>query len=149
MLALPTPPVPTPIERLLAKVQKDPETGCWDWTAANDGRHGYGMFWLEGRQVRAHRASYILHRSDIPAEMTLDHLCRNTACVNPAHLEVVTQAENIRRGDGPGAWRRKQLEKTHCPQGHPYSDENTYHHPNGSRQCRACGRARDRRRRAA
>jgi hypothetical protein len=66
--------------------------------------------------------------------MHLDHLCRVRACVNPDHLEPVTQAENIRRGHGYAAWQRA---KTHCPQGHPYAGDNLLI-DQGRRRCRIC-----------
>lgn len=75
----------------------------------------------------------------IPDGFTLDHLCRNTSCANPAHLEPVTHEENVKRGrSGEG-----QALRTHCPQGHEYTDDNTYQH-GGRRFCRACHRERNR-----
>jgi hypothetical protein len=78
-----------------------------------------------------HRAAYILFRGPIPAKMQIDHKCRNTLCVNPTHLEVVTHAENA---------RRKGAAVTQCPQGHPYTVQNTYISKNGARHCKICTR---------
>ena len=75
--------------------------GCWGWTAAKDPKTGYGNFSDKPtgrRMVNAHRMSWELYRGPIPAGLTIDHLCRNTSCVNPDHLEPVTQRENSRRG---------------------------------------------------
>lgn len=73
--------------------------GCWIWTAKINER-GYGVFWLAGKNRKAHRVSYELHVQRIPEGMQIDHLCRQPACVNPHHLEVVTQKENNRRKPG-------------------------------------------------
>lgn len=74
--------------------------GCWAWVSAKD-RDGYGLFWLDNarRAVRAHRLLYELLVGPIPPELQIDHLCRNTGCVRPDHLEPVTAAENSRRRD--------------------------------------------------
>lgn len=70
--------------------------GCWGWTGVHNAR-GYGHIGRNGTTVKAHRAAYELYVGPIPAGLQLDHLCRNKGCVNPAHLEPVTGAENCRR----------------------------------------------------
>lgn len=113
--------------------------GCWLWTAGTDGK-GYGKFHLDGRARRAHRVSYEWTIGPIPPGLTLDHLCRNRACVRPSHLEPVGQAENTRRS--PMAPTTVNAGKTRCPKGHPYDEINTYlgRRSDGShfRVCRAC-----------
>lgn len=95
--------------RFLAKVN---DTGdCWEWQASIS-PDGYGYFFLNGKLRQAHRASYELFVGPIPPGLHIDHLCTNRKCVNPQHLEPVTQKENN---------ARTVARITHCPAGHDYS----------------------------
>lgn len=134
-------------ERLRRHVRIDPQTGCHIWTGSRD-NYGYGIIRIgcgsERRTRRVHRVAYEVFVGPIPPGLDLDHLCRNRACRNPAHLEPVTRGENLRRGDlsdnnGRNAW-------VACPKGHPYDTANTYICPRGTRNCRACRRAANQRR---
>lgn len=78
------------------KYLEDPATGCWNWQGATD-HAGYGADWWKGRYYRAHRSVYEQHKGPIPIGLVLDHLCRNPRCVNPDHLEPVTDETNVRR----------------------------------------------------
>lgn len=94
--------------------------------------------------ITAHRFAYSAFVEVIPSDMVVDHLCRNHACVNPDHLEPVSQRTNLMRGESPSAIAAVA---THCPQGHPYDATNTYVNPtSGHRSCKDCRRARDARR---
>ena len=103
--------------------------GCFEWQSAISGG-GYGYFRLKGRSVVAHRLSYELFVGAIPEGLQIDHLCRNTRCVRPDHLEPVTPRENVQRG-------ARLI--THCPHGHAYDEANTSVR-RGARECRQCKR---------
>lgn len=132
------------MELFWAKVDKTSTSTCWNWTAALK-PGGYGHFstgpYRAQKAHLAHRFAYELLVGPVPEGLVLDHLCRNRACVNPAHLEPVTQRENLLRGR---TFQASNAAKTHCPQGHPYDDVNTYLY-RGRRGCRACRRESDRR----
>ena len=109
------------VARFWGKVNRHPN--CWLWTGARQ-NSGYGRFGLNKTNghkiVWAHRFAWIL-ANGLPSEpgLTVDHLCRNQSCVNPDHLEMVTAAENLRRG-------AKRAPKTHCLRGHEFNKANTY-----------------------
>ena len=112
---------------------------CWLWRGAL--AHGYGRFRVEGRLVGAHRYAYEFCVGPIPDGLQIDHLCRVRHCVNPDHMEPVTQRVNILRGEGLAA---QHARATHCPHGHPYDKGNTIL-SKGKRFCRICRDTRNRR----
>lgn len=143
------------IDRFLQYVHPEPNTGCWLWSATWDCSN-YGHFWINdnngGRPYMAHRVAYELFRGPIPEGLELDHLCRVHCCVNPWHLEAVTQQENLIRGLGTLPAIKAHIAaaflRTHCRSGHQYTSENTNEYHNGKRKrriCRECDRIRARR----
>lgn len=141
-------------QRIDSHVDRRPN-GCWIWTAALN-ESGYGATThADGRYAMAHRVVYEIHVGPIPEGFHLDHLCHtkdancpggiaclHRRCVNPAHLEPVTPQENNRRSLSPSA---RNAVRTHCPQGHEYSEANTYR-GGGRRSCRSCHAERERQR---
>lgn len=136
------PRLPFP-ENLLRRLRFMPptaeRTGCIEFTGTPSA--DYGKLDKGGVIVGAHVASWELARGPVPEGLELDHLCRNTRCVNPGHLEPVTHAENMRRGENANG------AKTHCAQGHPYDEANTRLLARGGRACRACSAEASRRHR--
>lgn len=124
-------------DRLQDGHMPEPNSGCWLWIKTVD-RKGYGRL-SGGRGIltMAHRASYELeHRIKIPPGMTIDHKCRVRCCINPDHMEMVTNRINVLRGIGPSAINAK---KTECKRGHPLAGSNLYVNPTtGGRTCREC-----------
>lgn len=123
------------------------EGDCWIWKGATSS-HGHGRFSLGPRGSKkdwaAHRWAYEYLIGPIDTGLVLDHLCRNPPCVNPGHLEPVTQGENLRRAY-PHAYCNWTEKITHCPHGHPYNESNTYWYGN-KRICKTCTRDRGLRR---
>jgi len=124
----------TIVDRLMMRTIKNSESGCWVWTGSLRCQ-GYGRISHNKQVWLVHRLAYTIFKGSIPDGLQIDHLCRNRACWNPEHLEVVTVRQNVLRGAGLPA---ENARKTHCPQGHEYTDRNTYIGPSGKRACRKC-----------
>lgn len=126
------------LKRFWPKIRVTP-FGCWAWTASQN-CDGYGSFWCEGKLKLAHRAAYEHFVGPIPDGLQTDHLCRNRACANPVHLEVVTSRVNTLRGIGVAA---KNAGKGHCKWGHEFTNANTHAFRGDrrpGRKCRTCDR---------
>lgn len=111
----------------------DKKTGCWVWQRALS--DGYGTITRKNRAYGVHRIYFEKKYGPIPSGLTIDHLCRNRACVNPEHLEAVTMRENILRGAGVSAVNAR---KTSCPRGHPYDGLRSRPGGRVSRFCKSC-----------
>ena len=120
-------------ERFRAKVDVRTPEECWEWMASTT-NSGYGRYRLPDKHVSAHRFAYEATVGPIPEGLDLDHKCRNRRCVNPAHLEPVTERENTLRGISIAAMNAR---KTHCWKGHELAGANLYVWQ-GARACKAC-----------
>lgn len=124
---------PAPADRIFAQV----DFGlCWEWTGYKL-KHGHGRTTVAGRKVLVHVWVWEHLVGPIPAGLEIDHLCRNTCCCNPDHLEPVTHQVNVLRGNAPAAHHARQ---THCKRGHKFTPENTKKGSRGDRVCRTCNR---------
>ncbi len=112
----------------------DASGDCWEWTGTTD-TLGYGKVYARSVQRSVHRLVWETLVGPIPDGFQVDHLCRNTGCCNPDHLEPVTPKENVRRSMGANTNKNK----THCAHGHPFSGENLYQYKK-ERRCKECGR---------
>ena len=128
--------------RFWSKVSVGGLSQCWQWNGSKN-QKGYGKVATDetGTLDYAHRVSVRLSGREIPQGMEIDHQCRNTSCVNPNHLRVVTHLVNVRCSRVGQHFRNKVA----CPKGHPYDASNTMLRttPSGGigRACRACNRA--------
>jgi len=121
------------IDRFVTRI--DQTDSCWIWTGSQKG-NGYGEFHFNGTSKPAHRVSYeFFTDTRIPFGKVIDHLCRNPICVNPLHLEPVSQETNTLRGEAPSA---KYARATHCDAGHPLSGDNLKIRVRGRRAWRVC-----------
>lgn len=131
--------------RFWTKVDKSPHPkGCWIWTGATKKSKSvrYGNFTLCGRAVSAHRAAYIIEHGSCDETKQVLHSCDNTLCVNPAHLSLGSNQDNVT--DMVSKGRHKNQLKTHCSKGHPLTSDNietTPKHPNW-RYCKTCRQSR-------
>lgn len=140
---------PNTVDDILLLVTLEP-SGCWKLPWAPRG-NGYSRLSFGGKQHYGHRWMYERFRGPVEDGLELDHLCRDRACCNPDHLEPVTHAENVRRGDAGKSglfWEANAL-KTHCKSGHPFDEKNTHWRKTGGRTCRTCVRLNARRRRGS
>src|SRR6185312_8509203 len=130
----------SPEELIRLYALPEPNSGCWLWDGGlNEAGYGIVNTKLPGmtkpRPVRAHRISYMLFKGEIPPGLELDHKCRVRSCVNPDHLEPVTHAENIRRGEMHLRHQEHYRKQVTCKNGHPFDEANTYLRPDGKRGC--------------
>ena len=151
-------PVTTPIRDRLLVGTEQLQNGCWQWKGALD-KSGYGHISIPGasrsnRKKLAHRVSYQTFVGPIPDGNPIDHLCQNRGCINPTHLEPVSQKLNNQRSITKGhSIVNVHHAKTHCPHGHAYDLLNTYFFKNKEgytlRMCRNCNRLKQQKRRAS
>jgi HNH endonuclease len=129
---------PQRVKYFWSKVNKNgpihPELGrCWIWTGAIS--RGYGNFTVaKGQTGKAHRFSYLLHWGFL-GDYQVDHKCCETRCINPHHLQLLTNKENNEKSTSPSAINKR---KTHCIHGHEFIESNIIRYKDGHRRCKTC-----------
>ena len=124
----------TSVDRIFKRINIDKKTGCWNWVGCKTS--GYGQVRVNKKLYRVHRLMYELFVEKPPEgkdTYVLDHLCNNRACCNPTHLQLISDKENILKGNGATARKARQ---THCKNGHLLPQSK-----NGHRRCAICHRA--------
>ena len=124
------------IDRVLNRVERIPFSGCWVFTGAIN-HFGYGIVGLQNSKKidRTHRVAYRHFKGEIPTGLVIDHICRNPACVNPRHLQAISQSDNIKRS----LLVKMRGARTHCKHGHEFTPENTkYVKGQRGRRCAKC-----------
>jgi len=134
--------------RFWAKVNKEADNGCWEWTAATSNK-GYGQFGVNKIAKSTHRISYIIHKGEIPGGLMICHTCNNPPCINPNHVYAGTSSDNMKQS--VREMRHFEQSKTHCKNGHEFNQENTFLRDRKgrgiTRVCRSCKRDAERKRR--
>lgn len=119
-----------------SRIMPEPNSGCWLWMGTlTTKQYGSMVRKRDGKWVRAHRWSYEHFKGPIPEGLVIDHLCRVPCCVNPDHLEMVTNKINSLRGVSFVAVNAR---KTHCKRGHEFTSDNTLVTALGNRNCKIC-----------
>ena len=121
-------------DRLFSKVIKT--DSCWQWSGYTT-KAGYGRIRINDKMEYAHRVSYQLFINELEDGLEVLHTCNNPSCINPYHLRQGTHKENMEQMANEN--RHPFKNKTHCKQGHEYTEENTGKRT-GGRYCKTCNR---------
>ena len=111
------------VKRFMSKVLFFGPNECWEWSGCRR-KDGYANFWIKDKVFLAHRLSYILTHGQVGPSLKVCHTCDNRACVNPSHLWLGTQKDNMQDCKRKGRIKNPEIEKTHCKNGHPLFGEN-------------------------
>ena len=130
------------VEAFWKRVQPANADGCREWQEQSRHPKGYGLLRFLGKSTRAHCVVWELAHGPVPPGKMVCHTCDNAPCCELTHLYLGDNGTNMRDRSDRGRCVAK--EKTRCPSGHPYDEENTYVSKRGDRMCRECGRIRHR-----